>query len=319
MNLHLDKNAFSVIVDEVYNDTNIRRDVLEKDYYVTLLLKELSKRSNQDYAYFKGGTALYKALKSIRRFSEDIDLTVYVEDCPTPSQAQKRLENASLKFTYLPKGKTLENKRGSVICEYLYDSMYEIDNDYPLHRFGNVKVEATSFTVSEPTEKLIIAPYLYEVSNFQNKEILSKRYGVQPFEIATISLERIFIDKVFATEYYWERKDYERKWYGDVAKHVYDITILLDNDKIKQFLSDKNKVQYIVQLKRQEEVNRLGGVSANLKMSDFGYFKGLIGDSEFSNSFQTMQNIYVLDKREVISEDKIFSAIKQLRDLIDIE
>lgn len=314
MKLHLDKNAFGVIIDEVYNDTNVRRDVLEKDYYVTLLLKELSEKTNQGYAYFKGGTALYKALKSIRRFSEDIDLTVYVEDCPTPSQAQKRLENASLKYTCLPRSKTLENKRGSITCEYLYDSMYEIDIYDPLQRFGNVKVEATSFTVSEPTEKLIIAPYLYEVSNSKNKEILSKQYGVQPFEIETISLERIFIDKVFAAEFY-----YEDKSYYDVAKHVYDITILMEHEKIKRFLSDKLKVQKIIGLKRKEELKRYGGVSATLKISNFSYLTELEGNKDFSKNFERMQKVYVLDKREVISEDKIFSTIKQLRDLIDIE
>ena len=72
MNLHLDKAAFQLVVDDISKKCSVRRDVLEKDYYVTLLLKELSEREHQAYAYFKGGTALYKALKSIRRFSEII-------------------------------------------------------------------------------------------------------------------------------------------------------------------------------------------------------------------------------------------------------
>lgn len=150
MNLHLDKAAFQLVVDEISKKSSVRRDVLEKDYYVTLLLKELSEREHQAYAYFKGGTALYKALKSIRRFSEDIDLTVYIEDCPTASQAKKRLENATLKFGCLEKGETLENHRGSITCEYLYESMYALDKEDALQRFGRVKIEATSFTVSEP-------------------------------------------------------------------------------------------------------------------------------------------------------------------------
>ena len=69
MNLHLDKAAFELVIDDVSKKSAVRRDVLEKDYYVTLLLKELSQKEKQSYAYFKGGTALYKALKSIRRFS----------------------------------------------------------------------------------------------------------------------------------------------------------------------------------------------------------------------------------------------------------
>ncbi len=231
MKLHLDKSAFDYIIEEVATTHNIRRDVLEKDYYVTLMLQELVSLPNQGYAYFKGGTALYKALKSIRRFSEDIDLTVYVEDCPSNSQAQKRLEKATLNYCCIPKGQTLENNRGSITCEYLYKSMYVLDETDLLQRFGRVKVEATSFTVSEPTTKIEIAPHLYELSNDTNKAILRDSYDVKPFEIATISLERIFIDKIFATQFYFERKEY-----GDVSKHVYDITVLMGLEKIQKFL-----------------------------------------------------------------------------------
>lgn len=119
MKLHLDKAAFQLVVDDISKKCSVRRDVLEKDYYVTLLLKELSEKEHQAYAYFKGGTALYKALKSIRRFSEDIDLTVYIEDCPTASQAKKRLENATLKFCCLEKGKHLK-----IIAEALLASIF---------------------------------------------------------------------------------------------------------------------------------------------------------------------------------------------------
>ena len=159
------------------NSSGVRRDVLEKDY-VTLLLKELADKPNQGYAYFKGGTALYKALRSISRFSEDIDLAVYVEDCPTPSQAKKRLENASLKFNCLPKGETDENCRGSITCLYEYDSLYQLDENDALQRFGRVKVEATSFTVSEPTQGIEIAPHLYELCNDGRRKILRENYGV---------------------------------------------------------------------------------------------------------------------------------------------
>ena len=266
MNLHSDRAAFELIIDEVANSSGVRRDVLEKDYYVTLMLKELADKPNQGYAYFKGGTALYKALRSIRRFSEDIDLTVYVEDCPTPSQAKKRLENASLKFNCLPKGETEENRRGSITCLYVYDSLYQLDEDDALQRFGKVKVEATSFTVSEPTQGIDIAPHLYELCGEDRRKILRENYGVQPFIVQTIALERIFIDKVFAAEFYYVRNEY-----FDVAKHIYDLTVLMSNDKIKKFLADKDEVTCIVALKRKEELHRKGGVEASLAIRDFSY------------------------------------------------
>lgn len=41
------------------------------------------------------GTALYKALKSIRRFSEDIDLTICIDSC-SGSQAKKEVLQQSM-------------------------------------------------------------------------------------------------------------------------------------------------------------------------------------------------------------------------------
>lgn len=311
MNLHSDIAAFELIIDEVANSSGVRRDVLEKDYYVTLMLKELADRSHQGYAYFKGGTALYKALRSIRRFSEDIDLTVYVEDCPTPSQAKKRLENASLKFNCLPKGETEENRKGSITCLYVYDSLYQLDENDALQRFGKVKVEATSFTVSEPTQGIEIAPHLYELCGEDRRKILRENYGVQPFTVQTISLERIFIDKVFAAEFYYVRNEY-----FDVAKHIYDLTVLMGNEKIKTFLADKDEVARIVALKRKEELNRKGGVDASLAIRDFSYFDGLKDNKNFAAEFERMQRTYVLIQNDKIALSEAMAAIQNLRQLL---
>ena len=99
MKLHLDRTAFLVLIDNIHKRTGYREDVLEKDYYVTLILKELAdKQANGLRAYFKGGTALYKALKTTNRFSEDIDLSVDVRDAASRTQSDKWLEQATKKY-----------------------------------------------------------------------------------------------------------------------------------------------------------------------------------------------------------------------------
>ncbi|MFA7674173.1 MAG: nucleotidyl transferase AbiEii/AbiGii toxin family protein, partial [Clostridia bacterium] len=63
MKLHNDKNAFIVLIEDIQVKTGYRADVIEKDYYVVMLLKELAIKQDSGLpAYFKGGTALYKAL-----------------------------------------------------------------------------------------------------------------------------------------------------------------------------------------------------------------------------------------------------------------
>jgi len=210
LRLHKDADAFSAIIGLINESTDIRLDVLEKDYYVTLMLKELSEWQDTFPIYFKGGTALYKALGSIRRFSEDIDLTVCVDGCSN-SQAKKRLEKAASGYQSLPRTekKALEsNQRGAITCLYDYQSVSGDFLSDPLQRFGHVKVEATSFTVSEPFAPLQIAPLIYDKADNAQMATLRDEYGVMPFSLNTIRLERIFVDKVFASEFYYQRQEY---------------------------------------------------------------------------------------------------------------
>ena len=72
------------------------------------MLRELSeKQKNGLPAFFKGGTALYKSIRTTNRFSEDIDLSVDTHDC-NRTQSAKRLEYAAKNTMYwivtLPQG-----------------------------------------------------------------------------------------------------------------------------------------------------------------------------------------------------------------------
>ena len=42
MKLHLDRDAFDVLLEDIHSRTGYRTDVLEKDYYVVLILSELA-------------------------------------------------------------------------------------------------------------------------------------------------------------------------------------------------------------------------------------------------------------------------------------
>lgn len=119
MKLHLDRDAFDVFIENIHERCSYRSDVLEKDYYVVLILEELAKfqKENGLPAYFKGGTALYKALKMTNRFSEDIDLSVDTRGM-SRSQNDKKLSEATKKYTILPRKEGITH-RGSYYNIYL--------------------------------------------------------------------------------------------------------------------------------------------------------------------------------------------------------
>lgn len=74
MYLHENKDDFLEAIATVAAAKGITSQIVEKDYYVTLLLRLLAE--NLPFIVFKGGTSLSKCHHVIKRFSEDIDLTI---------------------------------------------------------------------------------------------------------------------------------------------------------------------------------------------------------------------------------------------------
>lgn len=308
MYFHLDKENFTDFLETKSTEYNVEIDILEKDYYVCEFLKELSKNQNTLKAYFKGGTAIYKILHSHNRFSEDIDLTVCKIETDSNNSNKTRLERSA--FDYNIPGVTLNKERSnkskdSVIASYDYETIY-YDIANLLQRASEIQIESTSFTVSEPTKKYVIEPLIFTFSDDKQKEILEENYDIKPFELEVIALERIFIDKIFATEFYYIRNDYI-----GVAKHLYDICYLFKNDDIQKLLNDKLLLAKLISYKREEETRRIGGIDSSTKIPDFKYFK-LENMKEIEVALTSMQDKYVLNEKYKIDFDTVKDTLEKL-------
>lgn len=73
MYLHENRETFKEVIEQVAEETGRVAVVIEKDYYVTMILRLLSQELSN--VVFKGRTSLSKGFKIINRFSEDIDIT----------------------------------------------------------------------------------------------------------------------------------------------------------------------------------------------------------------------------------------------------
>jgi len=240
-------------------------------------------------------------------------LTVCIDNCSN-NQAKKRLELATKKYQSLPRTsrKELEDDRkGSITAVYDYAPLVGIDSDDPLQRFGYVKVEGTSFTVSEPFTPLEIEPILYTYATEEQRQILQAQYDVGPFRINTIRLERIFADKIFAAEFY-----YERKMYFDVAKHLYDVSVMLDLEQIQKMIGNQQMFLEMLGYKRLEETRRTGSDLAEKKFSDFQLLGGFGDNAALRKDYQHMQRNYVFSEEDVLSFDYVVEQWKKLREIL---
>lgn len=88
--IHEDKDRFSKLVDQISSLTGFYAPLMEKDYYLTLILSRIQELS--DELIFKGGTCLNKIYYSYYRLSEDLDFSMRLPEPVTRGNRRKSMQ-----------------------------------------------------------------------------------------------------------------------------------------------------------------------------------------------------------------------------------
>ncbi len=213
-NLHNNKELFSDVIIATSNALNIEPAIIEKDYYVTLLLKRINEKCPD--IIFKGGTSLSKCFKIINRFSEDIDIGLNVDKA---TEGMRKNLKTIIKESIEELGFILDNPEHMFTRTYY--NKYQIK--YPISETTTfikpyLYVETAIFMKPFPFEIKEADTYIYRFLKEQNQPDIIKEYNLYPFNIKVQTLDRTFIDKIFALgDYYLTNKT---KGY---SRHLYDL------------------------------------------------------------------------------------------------
>lgn len=241
MSLHHDREAFEELIVGAANELGIPTNVIEKDYYVTITLKALSKKL--DDMVFKGGTSLTKCYQLLNRFSEDIDLS-YTSESGTPGEARKKqlkkavvstMDEFGFPITNLDKTRSRRNYNCYRAC---YPSIYEQSNILK----PELVVETYVALLPFPTTRRIVDNYIYRFLKKIDRLDLAETFELMPFEITTQTIERTLVDKVFALcDYYLQNE------IGRHSRHLYDIYKIVQSigipDELEKLISEVRKVR----------------------------------------------------------------------------
>lgn len=211
MFLHDNVKEFLESIKSASAVSRIQEDLIEKDYYVSLILAEIA--ANSELAVFKGGTSLSKAHHAVNRFSEDIDIAF----CGHIGASRRK----KLKYNVIA---PIATKLGLTITNF---EKTQSDRDINNYTFAyrqlcnssaqvvpEVRLETSMVTESFPVVELPIENYI--ASYASNADV--KKYGLQPFQMKVQSLERTFVDKIFAIcDYYLAGKTRR------LSRHLYDL------------------------------------------------------------------------------------------------
>ena len=218
MKLHEKKEDFTEAVQTVSRGLNISPALVEKDYYVTLVLKRINEEVTG--LIFKGGTSLSKCHKAINRFSEDIDLTL---DSEHLTEGQRKIVKPAIVKICDELGLTINNlentrsRRDYNCYQISYPLLFVNDEIDPVIKAETVFIQEC-YPEEVKTADSLIGEWL-KANGFAKQ---AEEYGLLPFDIHVQTMERTLVDKVFALCDYMLADDMQKH-----SRHIYDIYQLL--------------------------------------------------------------------------------------------
>lgn len=241
---------------------------IEKDWWVTAVLKALFRTSCKGALSFKGGTSLSKAWGVIESLSEDIDLALDHSFFGMEQTNKYQRDNLCRKARAFIIGQLRdeldEQLKMMGIRGYKIDAVTErMTKDGPVHINSNtdptvlmvnyesvleesaeyipprVKVEIGCLAMDEPTQErelnTLIAKYFPDEDNEMG------------CHIRTVIPTRTFLEKVFLLCEEFQRTNPR---YRRMSRHLYDLERLMDTEFARDALSDRALYEAVVEHRR---------------------------------------------------------------------
>lgn len=254
------------IIDYVSGKTGFLRNVVEKDWWVTSVLRAIFSLPYADHVSFKGGTNLSKCWGLIQRMSEDIDIGISREFLGfggelSKNQISDKLRRASCSFVRNIMRNDVENalvaqgispdaiivtvqetKVSTVDPETIYvayKSLYG-GNGYILPQ---VKIEVSGRSMTESVSKVSVRSYISE-------NLPKLTFQDNPVEVNAVIPQRTFLEKLFLLHEEFSKPDSEIR-VERMSRHLYDVYNIMQTKIADEALADDNLYDSVIEHRRK--------------------------------------------------------------------
>ena len=323
----LSDEARKIAINNVFLQTGIFPQIIEKDLWVTTVLQLIFSLPFAEKLVFKGGTSLSKVWNIIQRFSEDIDMTVDrnlfdLQGDLTVKQIKKLRKQSSLfvKETFCSElQKTLEKYDMQHIFTVEPQPNGKGDKTYPEPRKifirykslfddipylkSEIVLEIGARALFEPTAKSEIKSMIDETLNIDT--------SIENNPINTAVPEKTFIEKAFLLHEIFTcggRMIANRK-----SRHLYDLEKMMDNEFAKTAISDN--ILWDTIRHHREKFTHINGIdySQDIRQSICLIPPAQVIDN-WREDYEIMQNTMIYGKS--VTFEELIDRIKQLEERI---
>ncbi|MCF7926413.1 MAG: nucleotidyl transferase AbiEii/AbiGii toxin family protein [Candidatus Izimaplasma sp.] len=285
MRLHKHKKEFKQIVNTVAEEFGLGNFQVEKDYYVSLFLKELQKINANIQIVFKGGTSLSKCYDVINRFSEDIDLVVRFNSQRVTQGERKKLKKIIIEVIELLGMKFLNSnevrsRRDHNEYNLGYNNIFQPDGNMVSH----IIVETIVVYRPYPIQKKLISNYITNYLKKEERNDILHRYDLLPFKMSIQTIERTFIDKLFAICDYHLQGEYDR-----YSRHIYDLHMMWTSKQVdKEIL-----FEILDKVIKDRQTYGTQNLSCQPGMNPNNILKTIIKSNVYENDYNTITSTFI--------------------------
>ncbi len=234
------------ILDQVNGRTNSDQQTIEKDWWVTQVLRVLFSQPYAEHLSFKGGTSLSKAWNIIERFSEDIDIAISREYLGFAGELSRtQVSDKLIAMGIAPDKFSVHVNITSVSTtdpEVIYVDYQSVlpNSEYIAH---TVKVEVSGRSMHDPVQTVALQS--------QIDTILPQSAIVQPaFNVSVVVPERTFLEKVMLLHEEFAKPQTDIRT-SRMSRHLYDIYCMLHTDIAERALDNEQLYRSIVEHRRK--------------------------------------------------------------------
>ena len=316
-------------IDGLTLEYNLSTIAIEKDWWISAILRALFALPYADNLSFKGGTSLSKCYNLIERFSEDIDIAVYREflgfgGTLSKSQINDKLRRAACSFLreklQFDVAKELENQgiktnlfsvkvnitsistTDPEIVEIHYQSLFPESN----YLKPIVKLEISGRSMNEPLRKIALQSFIDETYS-------DKVFAEKPFEVNAVVPERTFLEKICLLHEEFA-KPQELMRTERMSRHLYDLVRMCDARIAEKALSNKELYQNIVE-HRRTFISLKGFDYDTLSPEKICIIPPESVIYQWQKDYETMQETMIYG--ESLRFNKLIDKIKQLNEKIN--
>lgn len=275
-------SEFKDLIKQTADKIGLNSSIIEKDYWVTRILRELDSSEFSDEFIFKGGTSLSKIwFEDFGRFSEDIDILLTTK-LKHRSEKSNRL-NEVVKFVSSITGldlisdKSTNIKPDTIGGKFYYDYSGHYKDENPVGVKSEILLEPGYRGGNYPVSVKKINSFLADtILEYYNNEIISElkefEDDIKPFVLKVLSPERIFLEKLDAV-----RNAHLKNRLVSATRHYYDLYHLINLKEIQDLKENKELIDEIVQDISEFSKTYYGAEEA-VTINDFKICKALSSD-----------------------------------------